>query len=135
MLENDCTKDVFREMDGFLMLMSIISTIDLSLAPGMQVNPDILGAICLIFQTLAEAVHKSPENSQYFSVSISNITRRTLIKQGPVRYRVRIVVSSFDLVVSRSINCERYNGLSIIYGTSQLLCVDNIQVRPEYSER
>ena len=67
MLENDCTKDVFREMDGFLVLMSILSTIDLSSDPARL--PEFLGAISLIFQTLSEGIHKSTENVNYFSVS------------------------------------------------------------------
>lgn len=78
MLEHDYTKDVFREMDGFLMLMSILSTMDLSSGSTEQINSELVGGICLVFQTLSEAIHKSAENSRYFSVCRSNSSRYQL---------------------------------------------------------
>lgn len=68
------TKDVFREMDGFLALVSTLSTAHMAAEspiqePEEQVQREMLGAIQLTFVILAETMHDHEENASYFKVS------------------------------------------------------------------
>jgi len=64
MLQHEVTKNVFREMDGFLVLMSVLSTIH-------HTQDDHTAAIettRLVFVVLAEATTDHPHNSDFFRV-------------------------------------------------------------------
>ena len=66
MLQDEVTKNVFREMDGFLVLMSVLSTIQ-----DHTQDDDHTAAIettRLVFVVLAEATTDHPENSDFFRV-------------------------------------------------------------------
>jgi len=68
------TKDVFREMDGFLALVSTLSTAHMASdspiqEPEEQVQREMLGAIQLTLVILAETMHDHEENASYFKVS------------------------------------------------------------------
>lgn len=72
MLQDACTKDVFREMDGFLVLMSVLSTIHPTFSQETRnetAGPELLEATRLVFLILSEALHKHNENVTYFKVS------------------------------------------------------------------
>ncbi|KAG6865427.1 hypothetical protein C0991_002665 [Blastosporella zonata] len=64
------TKDVFRELDGFLILMSLLSNVqdrsNLIVEPAEQVLADVLETTRLVISDLSEAMHKHNENAEYF---------------------------------------------------------------------
>lgn len=65
MLQESRTKDVFRELDGFLVLMSVLSAIQAS--DEMQ---QVLEGTRLVFMILSEAMHEHYQNEEYFAVSV-----------------------------------------------------------------
>ncbi|KAI8986856.1 beach-domain-containing protein [Trametes punicea] len=73
MLQDACTKDVFREMDGFLVLMSVLSTIypTFSQETGEDASSsELLEAARLVFVILSEALHQHNENVEYFKTAV-----------------------------------------------------------------
>ncbi|KAI9451783.1 beach-domain-containing protein [Russula earlei] len=72
MLEDACTKDVFREMDGFLAIINILSTLRTSREDSLttdreqQVLGEAIEAARLIFVIASEAMSDDEVNSQYF---------------------------------------------------------------------
>ncbi|KZT70568.1 beach-domain-containing protein [Daedalea quercina L-15889] len=68
MLEDAATKDVFREMDGFLVVMSVLST--LQAVDDEEAKTEVLEATRLAFVMLSEALEDHPENKQYFKHSV-----------------------------------------------------------------
>lgn len=66
--EDSCTKDAFRELDGFLLLINALSTLNVGTPP----LPALLQQIRLIFMIMSEAMKQHPNNSDYFSVSLSD---------------------------------------------------------------
>jgi len=74
MLEDACTKDVFREMDGFLALINILSTLPVcregSPTPEReeQTLSDTIEVARLVFVIASEAMVDHELNSQYFEV-------------------------------------------------------------------
>lgn len=73
MLQDACTKDVFREMDGFLVLMSVLSTIHPTFSKETReeaAGSELLEATRLVFVILSEALHKHNENVVYFRVRV-----------------------------------------------------------------
>ena len=78
MSQDSATKSVFREMDGFLVLMSVLSTIqDRSPQPAAATTPRIqvegaeesIDCAHLVFTVLCEALKDDPENEEFFRVS------------------------------------------------------------------
>ncbi|KAF5360312.1 hypothetical protein D9758_009126 [Tetrapyrgos nigripes] len=76
MLQDGRTKDVFRELDGLLVLMSALAAMGAPSAPGPIVEPaeqvlaDTLECTRLAFMVLAEAISQHSENADYFKVSV-----------------------------------------------------------------
>ncbi|OJT13456.1 Beige protein -like protein [Trametes pubescens] len=73
MLQDACTKDVFREMDGFLVLMSVLSTIHPTFSKETReeaAGSELLEATRLVFVILSEALHKHNENAVYFRAAV-----------------------------------------------------------------
>ncbi|KAI0646236.1 beach-domain-containing protein [Trametes meyenii] len=73
MLQDVCTKDVFREMDGFLVLMSVLSTIHPTFSKETReeaASSELLEATRLVFVILSEALHKHNENVEYFKTAV-----------------------------------------------------------------
>ena len=73
MVQDACTKDVFREMDGFLVLMSVLSTIQpghsWSVAEaGDQIVHEVLEAVRLVFAIISEAMDNHKANASFFEV-------------------------------------------------------------------
>jgi hypothetical protein len=81
MLQEPATKDVFRELDGFVVLMSVLCTVNntadantttTSASAHKNLGPalaEILHNAHLVFLVLSEAMNERPENTQYFNVS------------------------------------------------------------------
>ena len=72
MLQEEFTKDVFRQLDGFLILMSDLSGIagsNSSEIPRDEVLADVLDMTRLVFIILSEAMHEHSANTEYFIVS------------------------------------------------------------------
>jgi len=75
MLQDACTKDVFRELDGFVVLMSVLSTIQAVASEGLVIEPEEqvlaegLQSTRLVFMIASEAMHQHSENTEYFNVS------------------------------------------------------------------
>lgn len=67
LLQDTCTKDVFREMDGFLALFSVLSMIPYG---DDQLDREKESAR-LVFAILDEAMHGNAENAQFFEVRSS----------------------------------------------------------------
>ncbi|GBE84628.1 hypothetical protein SCP_0606070 [Sparassis crispa] len=75
LLRDACTKDVFREMDGFLVALNVLSTLHTSIPQGGgrsagQVTVDVLEATRLVFLILADAMDQHKQNKQYFKSSV-----------------------------------------------------------------
>jgi hypothetical protein len=73
MIQDACTKDVFREMDGFLVLMSVLSTIQpghsWSMAEaGDEIVHEVLEAVRLVFAIVSEAMDSHKANAAFFEV-------------------------------------------------------------------
>src|SRR6266702_1821988 len=74
MLEDACTKDVFRELDGFVAIINILSTRRTSRDESLigeheeQVLGEILETARLVFVIVSEAMTGDEVNSQYFEV-------------------------------------------------------------------
>ncbi len=85
MLEDACTKDVFREMDGFLAIINILSTLrayreeNLSTERRDQVLGETIEVARLVFVIVSEAVSEDESNSQYFEVRLITSVRSVLI--------------------------------------------------------
>jgi hypothetical protein len=78
MLQNGNTKDVFREMDGFLVLMSVLSNVhdyseDFVVEPEEETLSRVMEIISLIFMCMSEAMNEHLENAEYFRVRGSNL--------------------------------------------------------------
>ncbi|KAG6836952.1 hypothetical protein H0H93_000593 [Arthromyces matolae] len=113
MLQQDAaTKDVFRELDGFLILMSILSSVQdrsssLVVEPAEQVLSDILETTRLVMTDLSEAMHAHSENSEYFKNvvgygSLEDALRGLIINPETVDHVLGLIlaVALHDLTVS-----------------------------------
>jgi hypothetical protein len=85
MLEDACTKDVFREMDGFLAVINILSMLrmyreeNLTTERKEQVLGETIEAARLVFVIASEAMSDDENNSQYFEVRLVTSIRSVLI--------------------------------------------------------
>ncbi|KZT02850.1 beach-domain-containing protein [Laetiporus sulphureus 93-53] len=70
MLEDARTRDVFREMDGFLVVMNALSTIPTAAGGNSDLQLVVLEATRLVFVILAEALYQHRENMDYFKRSV-----------------------------------------------------------------
>ena len=73
MLQDACTKDVFKEMDGFLCLMSVLSAIQDRpgvevLEPETQVLQETIECTRWVFLIFSEAMKNHHANTEYFRV-------------------------------------------------------------------
>ena len=74
MLEDACTKEVFREMDGFLALINILSTLPMRREESLTTERDeqalsnTIEVTRLVFVIASEAMVDNETNSQYFEV-------------------------------------------------------------------
>ena len=75
MLQDACTKNVFKEMDGFLYLMSVLSTIQdhptgvAAVEQETQVLQETIECTRWVFLIFSEAMKNHHTNTEYFRVS------------------------------------------------------------------
>jgi hypothetical protein len=85
LLQNGDTKDIFRQLDGFLVLMSVLSNVrdyshDRVAEPEEEVLSGVKEITSGVFMCMSEAMNEHPENAEYFQVrewnmcSFSNLT-------------------------------------------------------------
>jgi hypothetical protein len=72
MVEEPYTKEVFRELDGFLVVVSMLSTLapPETLQDGENSFEQRLEATRLSFAIISEATSNHPMNTEFFTVSI-----------------------------------------------------------------
>lgn len=68
-------RDVFRELDGFLVLISVLSTVHQSnsgpvVEPEEQVLADVIECTRLVFNVASDAIYEHAENAEYFTSSV-----------------------------------------------------------------
>lgn len=83
MQQDAVTKDIFREMDGFLSLMSVLASLSTGMAkseelatpetpilvePPLQLEETTQECVKLVLMVLSEAMEGSVENEVYFRV-------------------------------------------------------------------
>lgn len=72
MLQNGATKDAFRQLDGFLVLMSVLSNIhdpsDFVVEPEEVLSGITVELTSLVFMCMSEAMNNNSENMEYFHV-------------------------------------------------------------------
>ncbi|KAG6916308.1 hypothetical protein DXG01_007465 [Tephrocybe rancida] len=88
------TKDVFRELDGFLILMSLLSNVQdrthaLVIEPAEQVLADVRETTRLVIHDLSEAMHEHIENAEYF---------RNIVGYGSLEDALRGLITNPDTV-------------------------------------
>ncbi len=81
MLQDARTKEVFRELDGFIMLMSVLSTLRVAQEgpvhePEEQILLEVLESIRMVFMIVSDAIHDHPENAEYFKVGVLKTIRK-----------------------------------------------------------
>jgi hypothetical protein len=73
-LQNGDTKDVFRQLDGFLVLMSVLSSVrdyrDDRVVEPEGVLSGVMEITSLVFMCMSEAMNEHSENAEYFQVRI-----------------------------------------------------------------
>jgi hypothetical protein len=86
MLEDACTKDVFREMDGFLVLIGVLSTLHATTSE--QRTTDVLEGTRLSTIIVSDAIKDHRENAAYFEVWLSVVYRTSSRPDTSVQSRV-----------------------------------------------
>ncbi len=81
MAQNAYTKDVFREMDGFLGLHGVLSTLRTSSGIS-QVQDEVkkLEGVQLVLEILSSATFEHSENAKFYKVSYSSSWLRRLLR-------------------------------------------------------
>lgn len=94
-LEEPRTKAVFREMDGFLCLMSVLA----SLSTGNTQNPTE-DCVRWVFMVINEALEECPSNEVYFRTKVGWEVLADSLKALPAQFRLRKLVLSHLLALS-----------------------------------
>ena len=94
--QDPCTKDVFREMDGFLVLINLLTTVDMGEPPTEQ----ILEQLRLTFAILSAVLKQHMINTDYFRVSWS---RNGRLYQLFMVIQLRVGYESLSRALSTSI--------------------------------
>ncbi|KAL1744917.1 beach-domain-containing protein [Schizophyllum fasciatum] len=76
MRQNDITKEVFRELDGFLMLVNVLATLSaveesVIVEPEEQVADETRESLRLVCSVLSEAQADFPDNVKFFEESVT----------------------------------------------------------------
>ncbi|KAF8895077.1 hypothetical protein CPB85DRAFT_1257370 [Mucidula mucida] len=76
MLQDARTKEIFRELDRFIMLMSVLSTLRVAQdrcihEPEAQILLEVLESIRPVFMIVSDVIHGHPESAEYFKDSVS----------------------------------------------------------------
>ncbi|KAF8344869.1 hypothetical protein F5887DRAFT_1061981 [Amanita rubescens] len=70
LVQDPRTKDVFRELDGLLVLMSVLSTAPQEESEQQSVLTDVVESTRLVFMILSEAMYKHPRNAEWFRTRV-----------------------------------------------------------------
>ena len=68
MSEEPATKDVFRELDGYLLLVNALATLQPVVARQLDDYGNVEECERLVFMILSESFNGRPENGRYFEV-------------------------------------------------------------------
>ncbi|KAF9029661.1 hypothetical protein BDZ89DRAFT_1159737 [Hymenopellis radicata] len=129
MLQDASTKEVFRELDGFIMLMSVLSTLRVAQdgpihEPEEQILLEVLESIRLVFMIVSDAIHDSPENAEYFKESVGfkslSLAIRDLVSDK------RTVDITLGFLLSMSLNDF---ALSALFTTLRSLSMDQVDTK------
>ncbi|PPQ94175.1 hypothetical protein CVT25_003811 [Psilocybe cyanescens] len=99
MEQDACTKDIFREMDGFLSLMSVLASLSVPakdtpssdlvpVSPVQLIEPlDEIRRECItrVFTVLGEAMKGSPENEVYFRTKVGYESLKLALQSVPTK--------------------------------------------------
>ncbi|KAI0916194.1 hypothetical protein AcV5_003199 [Taiwanofungus camphoratus] len=111
MLEDARTKDVFREMDGFLVVMNALSTLPAA-DPAKEakfsdkMRTEIVEAARLVFMILSEAMFQHQENAEYFKCSVGyeslseamlGLVSNTTISNDVIGFLVSLALHKFSM--------------------------------------
>ncbi|KAJ8689982.1 beige protein-like 1 [Pleurotus ostreatus] len=105
MLQNSCTKDVFRELDGFLFLIKTLSTTQLQ-SNGPVVEPEdqlverAIQTARLVFAILRDAMQDHPGNTSYFRVSVKDYHLRNSLRYAQTSVGFDSLAQSLSSLVS-----------------------------------
>ncbi|EIN04780.1 beach-domain-containing protein [Punctularia strigosozonata HHB-11173 SS5] len=122
----NCTKDVFREMDGFLALMGFLSTLrvrdSLVKEPEEQVLQEVTEGVRLVFVVLSEAMHDHRQNTDYFKyrVGYESLKEATL----PLAVDAKIRDQTFGCLLSFCLHNFSLSGLFATLRDCDLAHVD-----------
>ncbi|OCH84794.1 beach-domain-containing protein [Obba rivulosa] len=116
LLQDSCTKDVFREMDGFLVLMSMLASLHSSPVPSTARSDDHradgLEATRLVFVIFSEAMHHHRQNMHYFKNSVTYESLEQAL-QG-VLSDDKAAIPTLELLVSLALHDFSFSGLFAI---------------------
>ena len=133
MLEDACTKDVFREMDGFLAIVNILSTLRMSREENLpterkeQVLNETIEAARLVFVIASEAMSNDENNSQYFEVRLIYLhTLRPYSPSAPCR--LRVPRSSLAAACHGRPGQRSHPRLPLLFRASRLLYLEPVHV-------
>lgn len=126
MVEEPRTKDVFRELDGFLVMVSMFSALALPEVQGQTIiDPEQRMEVTrLAFAIISEAMRDHFVNSSYFNVSMT-----TLFACGepdlivPETSWLCTAAASSHTVNNRSTNVRSDNGIFACSGSAELLAI------------
>ncbi|KAG5645386.1 hypothetical protein DXG03_006339 [Asterophora parasitica] len=103
LLQDAHTKAVFRELDGFLILMSLLSNIQdrssaLVVEPEEQVLDEVLEGSRLVFTNISEALNDHAENVEYFRNvigygSLEDALRGLIANPNTVNHTLGLILS------------------------------------------
>lgn len=135
MLENACTKEVFREMDGFLAIINTLSTLPMCRkeSPTTEREEQALGNTIevarLVFVIGSEAMIDNEMNSQYFEVR--HIIRYFYLYCPyalSVSRRVRVPRSSVAVTCHRRPGRRSGPWFPLLVRPSRFLCLQPLHV-------
>jgi hypothetical protein len=129
MVEEPRTKDVFRELDGFLVMVSMFSTLALPEVQGQTIiDPEQrMEMTRLAFAIISEAMRDHFVNSSYFNVSIATLhaceESNLLVPETSWLYTA---ATGSHTVNNRSTNVRSDHGIFACSSAAELLTVQSI---------
>ncbi|EJC99617.1 beach-domain-containing protein [Fomitiporia mediterranea MF3/22] len=112
MIEEPCTKDVFRELDGYLLLINVLSILHSYIEQEGSELMQIEECERLAFNLLAESMNGNIENSQYFQNHVGYTSLEEALKPLLMDQRTADLVFGFLLSLAHG-----NFALSSVFGT------------------
>jgi hypothetical protein len=129
MVEEPRTKDVFRELDGFLVMVSMFSALALPEVQGQTIiDPEQRMEVTrLAFAIISEAMRDHFVNSSYFNVSITTLsTCEELNLLVPETSWLCSIAAGSHTVNNRPTNVRSNNGIFACAGAAELLTLQSV---------